>query len=111
MAPRSLRWVASALWVAHGLWILVNQVHGFLPGEALVGAAELAAAFMIARGGMTHVAVATVIALISGLLSAIFLTKTPVVPGLTSTMALVAVTAAVLTATICLWDGLRRAKT
>jgi hypothetical protein len=109
---RALRWVVGALWVIHGLWILRNQVHGILIGEALIGVAELASAFMLIRAKMAYVVVATIIALMSGLLSAIFLTKTPIVPGIASAMALVAVIGMVLTAIICIWSMRhRRAKT
>ena len=113
MSPRALRWVVAGLWMAHGLWILGNQVQGFLFGEALVGAAELAGALMIVRGNIGYLVVATIIALMSGFISAVFLTKTPVDRGLSSMMAFVAVIAMLLTGIICVWGVMRyrRAKT
>ena len=103
--PRLARWIAAAMWITHGVWVLINQFHGFLLGEVFMAVGELLAGVMITRGKVGYDILATIISLFGGLLSALFLTKTPVVAGVASTMALVAVFATVLTIGVSAWDG------
>ena len=108
MAPRLLRWGVAALWLVHGLWILANQLQGVLPGEAAIALAEIAAAAMITKGTGGYDLLATIVSIVSGLLSALFLTKTPMVVGLAPAMALIAVLGTLVTTGICGWDAIAR---
>jgi hypothetical protein len=106
MAPGILRWGIGALWIVHGVWVLVNQLEGFLLGEALIGLAELAAAALIIQEKRGYDFLATTVSIVSGLLSALFLTKTPIIIGVPSAMALVAVLAMTCTISISAWDAI-----
>ena len=89
VAPQGLRWFAAAVWAIHGSWVLVNQLQGFLPGEALVGATELGAAIMIMRGGIGPLLLATIVAL-------------------GASMASIAILGTAITAVVFLWEAVAR---
>jgi len=104
---RAFRWTTSALWVVHGAWILAHQIERVLIGEAVIGLAELAAAVLITRGGRISDLVATAIAIGSGLLALVYLTKTPIEVDAYSLMAIISIVALLFTVAVTLWAFLR----
>jgi len=103
----ALRWITSVLWAIHGVWVLAHQIEQFLVGAGLVGLAELGAAILITRGTRACDVLAMCVSLVSGLLSVIFLTKTPIVIDAYSMMALISVGATLLTIIITIFAVLR----